>query len=633
MTSSTLGAPDPILALAVKRGILNVSDCERIAREAERRHVDSTDIALEECLLHPTQIELLQALARPDRFIPGYEILDFLGAGAVGVVYRARQLRLDRVVALKTVNLCRFDRTCAGRSQFEAKVVGKLSHPNIVTAYDYGLHDGRVYLAMELLEGETLEDRIDRDGPLQERLAWGIVRQVAAGLAHAAEHGIVHRDIKPANIVLVRSQAGMESLPDVPLAKITDFGLALQVDGLELTRITLSGTLLGTLAYAAPEQLDKSDVDHRADIYALGASLFHMLTGERPYSTATSFSSLIVSKQTGGEAWRDQLPELSATTIELLRDMTAHNTADRPTDYRQLIQRIDAILQSAIAPLPCVANEPRLRGVRQSLLSKTLDLPSVGAADRRPPTAKRTPPHFRSKAAWTALFFLGTMIVVVTPLLVARPLATKPPAMQRTMLVPSGARQALFNGQSVPIGSQRGSWQATKAKDGGRVLAGANGWLDLALPSRSSAGPPKNFRLRLGINALQDAEAELHFGRAADRKGAELRFVIRLAKGLLHVGQRSGVDAPFVPLIGSRPLPAHPQSDDLPVYQDVQLERHQDGWIVQVNGVQVASIHSELRQDLSNVLLVARQGTAHFADLEINDLVQRIDQSHFHKGF
>ena len=229
------------------------------------------------------QIELLHALSYPDQFIPGYEILDLIGSGAVGVVYRARQQRLDRIVALKTIDLRRFNGTgVAGRCQLEARVVAKLSHPNIVTAYDYGVHEGRVYLAMELLDGETLQDRIDREGPFEEHLAWAIARQIAAGLAHAAEHEIVHRDIKPANIILVKPSSGMEGPPGVPLAKITDFGLALQLDSLNLTRLTATGTLLGTIAYAAPEQLDGPDVDSRADIFALGATLYHMLTGKGP---------------------------------------------------------------------------------------------------------------------------------------------------------------------------------------------------------------------------------------------------------------------------------------------------------------------------------------------------------------
>ena len=160
-------------------------------------------------------------------------------------------------------------------------------------------------------------------------------------------HEIVHRDIKPANIILVNPSPGTGGSPGVPLAKITDFGLALQLNNLEMTRLTAIGTVLGTLAYAAPEQLDEPHVDCHADIFALGATLFHMLNGEGPYAAATSFGSVVVSKQSGDEAWRRQLPpHLTHATCELLSEMTMHDRADRLGNYELLIERIDAILAS-----------------------------------------------------------------------------------------------------------------------------------------------------------------------------------------------------------------------------------------------------------------------------------------------
>ena len=292
-------------------------------------------------------------------------------------MYRARQQRLDRIVALKTINLRRFNGSgIAGRCQLEARVVASLSHPNIVTAYDYGVHEGRVYLAMELLDGETLQDRIDREGPLEEHHAWAITRQIAAGLAHAAEHEIVHRDIKPANIILVKPNPGMEGPPGVPLAKITDFGLALQLNSLEMTRLTATGTLLGTLAYAAPEQLDEPNVDCRADIFSLGATLYHMLTGEGPYATATSVLSVIVAKQSGNEIWRRQLPNnLAPATIELLSAMTMHNRSERLGGYGLLIERIDAILESGRRKI-ALGRKSSNTGLHPSLLLETVDLPN-----------------------------------------------------------------------------------------------------------------------------------------------------------------------------------------------------------------------------------------------------------------
>ncbi len=148
MNTGSSGPVDKVLPLAVERGLLSRQDCDRLIHEAKRRDANPSDLAMEQSLLQAAQVEFLQALTHPNQFIPGYEILDLIGAGAVGVVYRARQQRLDRIVALKTINLRRFNGSgIAGRCQTEARVVAKLSHPNIVTAYDYGVHEGRVYLA------------------------------------------------------------------------------------------------------------------------------------------------------------------------------------------------------------------------------------------------------------------------------------------------------------------------------------------------------------------------------------------------------------------------------------------------------------------------------------------------------
>ena len=163
-------------------------------------------------------------------------------------------------------------------------------------------------------------------------------------------------------------------------------------------------------------------------------------------------------------------------------------------------------------------------------------------------------PGLRGKhSAWAAMVVVAVLIVFGAIAASVRLSSKTRESLQSTgsNLVPSVFRQPLFNGESVPIGTQRGNWQVTKAKDGGRVLSGKNGWLDLMLPPPPSTNAQEYFELRLGINPLEAAEAELQFGHGASESGMDhSRYVITLAKGLAQVGRRSDIDAPFQPLAG-----------------------------------------------------------------------------------
>ena len=212
-------------------------------------------------------------MAKALKKIGRYRILAEIGRGAMGVVYKADDPNLDRSVALKTIML---DKDAEGRAEYqkrfmvEAKAAGKLTHPNIVTVYDFGEVDGMAFLAMELLEGTDLRKRVAA-GQLEPLEAVEIGCQVAEGLAFAHGRGIVHRDIKPANIML----------PDRGAAKIMDFGLArMRV----ADHKTSTGIVLGTPRYMSPEQISGQPVDHRSDIFSLGIVLWEMLTGKRLFS-------------------------------------------------------------------------------------------------------------------------------------------------------------------------------------------------------------------------------------------------------------------------------------------------------------------------------------------------------------
>ncbi|MBZ0090269.1 MAG: serine/threonine protein kinase, partial [Thermoanaerobaculia bacterium] len=203
----------------------------------------------------------------------GYEILGELGAGGMGRVLRARDLALDRVVAIKVLasELSR-DTAFVQRFQREARAVASLSHPNIVQIFAVGNLDGVHYLAMEYLDGQSL-GRYLKNGHWPEADAILIARQVCQALQVAHAAGIVHRDVKPDNLILTRRGE----------VKVVDLGIAKRVD--EDQSMTQSGSAVGTPHYISPEQVQgRRDIDGRADIYSLGATLYHLATGHTPYT-------------------------------------------------------------------------------------------------------------------------------------------------------------------------------------------------------------------------------------------------------------------------------------------------------------------------------------------------------------
>ena len=219
-----------------------------------------------------------------------YEILALIGAGGMGEVYRARDTRLDRAVAIKVLPAhLSTNPELRQRFEREARAISSLSHPNICTLHDIGSQEGVDFLVMEHIEGETLDDRLKR-GPLsvQELLRCGV--EIADALDNAHRQGVVHRDLKPGNIMLTKAGA-----------KLLDFGLArtvatsaipsaLTASPTMTTPLTAAGMIVGTFQYMAPEQLEGKEVDVRSDIFSLGAVLYEMATGGRAFTGATQAS-------------------------------------------------------------------------------------------------------------------------------------------------------------------------------------------------------------------------------------------------------------------------------------------------------------------------------------------------------
>jgi Tol biopolymer transport system component len=222
----------------------------------------------------------------PGATLGPYQILGKVGEGGMGVVYRARDERLARDVAIKVIAASvAKDPERLRRFQIEARAAGRLSHPNIVTIHDVGSTDGSPFIVSEMLEGETLRDRLVA-GAIPARRAVAAAIQLAHALASAHKAGIIHRDLKPENLFLTANGT----------LKVLDFGIAklFQDDGAQedsttgdAPALTMTGTVLGTASYMAPEQIRVQQVDHRADLFAFGAILYEMLTGERAFPGAT----------------------------------------------------------------------------------------------------------------------------------------------------------------------------------------------------------------------------------------------------------------------------------------------------------------------------------------------------------
>jgi serine/threonine-protein kinase len=304
----------------IMMNVLSVEQVKKVLSEQRKRRQAEADAAL------------------PMERFGDYKLLAKLGEGGMGAVYKAEEVLASRIVALKVLR-----KNLAGNKSFverferEAKLAGALNHPNIVTCHVAGMTHGIQFLAMEFVDGETLTARLKRNGgKLLEKEALSITRDIARGLAHAHVAGIVHRDIKPDNILLGKDGA----------VKLSDFGTAKSF--LDEDSLSRTGQVIGTPNYISPEQVraDKN-IDHRADLYSLGGTLYHVLTGRLPFHAPSVMQIMKAHLDEELENPQDVNPDLSDGAVQIVVKLMAKSPDKRYQSAKELVEDIDAVLGGA----------------------------------------------------------------------------------------------------------------------------------------------------------------------------------------------------------------------------------------------------------------------------------------------
>lgn len=282
--------------------------------------------------------EFLQTSSNPSlmgRF-GRYEVMQFLGRGGMGIVLRARDPLLDRIVAIKVLDpAIAGKKNVRARFEREARAAAAISHENVVVIHGVAERDGLLYLVMQYIPGESLAERIRREGSLGVREILRISMQMASGLAAAHAQGIVHRDIKPANILL---EDGFERV------RITDFGLAHIMDDASLTQ---SGLVAGTPSYMSPEHTQEGPIDYRADLFSLGSVMYAMCSGEQPFKGATSLAVMRSVCDDSPRPLRTLNPTIPRWLVEVITKLLAKS----PDRRYQSAYEVSELLRVRLANL------------------------------------------------------------------------------------------------------------------------------------------------------------------------------------------------------------------------------------------------------------------------------------------
>ncbi|MEJ7729915.1 MAG: serine/threonine-protein kinase [Polyangiaceae bacterium] len=344
-----------------------------------------------------------------------YRILEGLGRGGMGIVYKVEHTRIGKLLAMKllTGELSR-NPDVVRRFKHEALTVSKLSSPNTVQVFDFGVSDGLTYLVMELVAGEDLGRTLRSGGPMPFARIGKVLVQVCNSLAEAHQKGIVHRDIKPENIMLMRAKDGTD------IAKVLDFGLAKIREGSDLNDVTSQGAIVGTPYFMAPEQVRGEAVDSRTDLYALGALMYRALTGHYPFNGPTPMSVFTKHLTEAPMPLSERAPELAIPAR--VNDLVLRALSKNPADRFQKVEDLQAVLVDELRQVSTSSLDSLLDSGALRRLAKVAEAEAVAQAQSQ--VAGLTAPAVEiatrdeveayerklRRQRWGALVFLGVVL-------------------------------------------------------------------------------------------------------------------------------------------------------------------------------------------------------------------------------
>ena len=424
--TSSENAQNALLRYLLGHGLIDQVELDECI-QAQQAFTDQNDqtsvtgLLVSHGYLTPKQIERIKSRLEADkplRQIPGFQMLEKIGSGAMATVYKAKQISLDRIVALKIMpkHLSR-DREFVERFYKEGRAAAQLNHNNIVQAIDVGEAAGYHYFVMEYVEGESIHEQMSRGKEFTENEALNIITQTARALAHAHERGFIHRDVKPKNVMLASDG----------VVKLADLGLAREMSDLRAAA-SEAGRAYGTPYYIAPEQIrGERNLDARIDIYSLGATAYHMVTGRVPFEGPNP--SAIMHKHLKQEL----IPpdhvntKLSAGTAEVIEMMMAKDRDDRYKSAKDMLVDLECI---AKGESPLLARErldaKLLTGLAEESSVSGQEVPidgpiPTGAAVK--PKPKPKPPTTQKPAVpgspTTAILILALIISIIINVLLA----------------------------------------------------------------------------------------------------------------------------------------------------------------------------------------------------------------------